>query len=123
MPTLSTNSFDHMDGETLRTLFKTQPRTLRYVVPLNVGEWFEDEGVPKDQIIEMDWWDESIQQEEYLTHGLGQIKITCVPAQHESARTGVDKKAALWAGFVIEQFASKEKEAMAPERTAVYFAG
>lgn len=112
-----------MDGYTLRKLFKSQPSTIRYVVPLNVGEWFEDEGVPKEQIIEMDWWEDHTFGGEKLTHGLGELKITCVPAQHESARVGVDKKYALWAGYVVEQFADKEKGSIAPGRTAVYFAG
>lgn len=112
-----------MDGQTLRALFKLQPPSIRYVVPLNVGEWFKDEGIPSEQIIEMDWWEDQSFQGQVLTHGLGKVKITCVPAQHESARTGVDKKHALWAGFVIEQFAKREKGAIAPERTVVYFAG
>lgn len=113
-----------MDGETLRKIFKFQQKTIRYVVPLKVGDWFKDEGVPKEQIIEMDWWEEQLFNNDFLTHGLGKIKITCVPAQHESARTGIDKKAALWAGFVIEQLGDKEKEdCIAPERTSVYFAG
>jgi N-acyl-phosphatidylethanolamine-hydrolysing phospholipase D len=113
-----------MDGATLRKIFESQPKTIRYIVPLKVGDWFKDEGVPKEQIIEMDWWEEKILQDEFLTHGLGQIKVTCVPAQHESARAGIDKKFALWAGFVIEQFGDKgNKECIAPNRTAVYFAG
>lgn len=113
-----------MDGDTLRKIFKSQPKTIRYVVPLRVGEWFKDEGVSSDQIIEMDWWDEKHFNNDFLTHRLGKIKITCVPAQHESARAGIDKKAALWAGYVIEQFGDKEKpDCIAPARTAVYFAG
>lgn len=113
-----------MDGHTLKAIFKSQPQTIRYVVPLRVAEWFKDEGVPKEQIIEMDWWDEQVFNNDFLTHRLGKIKITCVPAQHESARTGIDKKAALWAGYVIEQFGDKDREeCTAPDRTAVYFAG
>jgi N-acyl-phosphatidylethanolamine-hydrolysing phospholipase D len=114
-----------MDGETLSALISRQCATTRYVVPLCVGEWFKDEGVPEHQIIELDWWDERVfsSEDEDLTRGLGNIKITCVPAQHHSARAGIDKKATLWAGFVIEQFADKEKGAVCPTRTAVYFAG
>lgn len=52
---------------------------------------------------------------------LGSIRISCVPAQHGSARTGWDKCSSLWCGFVVEQFACKPSEA--PSRTTVYFAG
>ncbi|CAD6587099.1 MAG: hypothetical protein CYPHOPRED_003781, partial [Cyphobasidiales sp. Tagirdzhanova-0007] len=55
------------------------------------------------------------------TDKLGSIRLTCVPAQHSSARTGWDKGTSLWAGFIIEQFACKPSTA--PNRTAVYFAG
>lgn len=113
-----------MDGDTLRKIFKSQPKTIRYIVPLRIGEWFQDQGVASEQIIEMDWWDELVFNNDFLTHRLGEVKITCVPAQHESARAGIDKKAALWAGYVIEQFAYKnDSDCIAPERTAVYFAG
>lgn len=69
-------SFDHMDGETLRKIFKAQPKTIRYIVPLKVGGWLKDEGVPREQIIEMDWWEEQVFNNDFLTHRLGKIKIT-----------------------------------------------
>ena len=105
-------------------------------------QWFLDCKVSPDQIIELDWWDEETFQpsEIYSTPSsstssdstptseelneldeLGSLRISCVPAQHGSARTGWDKCTTLWAGFVIEQFACKPSEA--PSRTTVYFAG
>lgn len=120
---ISHNHFDHMDAETLKPLIRKKESNTRYVVPLRVGEWFKDQGVPKEKIIEMDWWDEHYFEEDYLTHDLGRIRITCVPAQHHSARAGIDKNATLWAGFVVEQFADRKAGSIAPERTAVYLSG
>lgn len=80
-----------------------------------------------DQIIEQDWWEEIHLQPSEINgrpddlDELGSLRISCVPAQHGSARTGFDKGASLWAGFVIEQFACKPSDA--PERTCIYFAG
>lgn len=75
----------------------------------------------------MDWWEEVTFQPSEMNERsedideLGSIRISCVPAQHSSARTGWDKCSSLWAGFVVEQFACKPSEA--PSRTTVYFAG
>lgn len=103
--------------------------------PTGLKQWFLDSKVANDQIIELDWWEEVTFQPSEIydvttlaptseadeLDELGSIRISCVPAQHNSARTGWDKCTTLWAGFVIEQFACKPSEA--PSRTTVYFAG
>jgi L-ascorbate metabolism protein UlaG (beta-lactamase superfamily) len=44
-------------------------------------------------VIELDWWEEA---------DLGEgRRVTCVPAQHFSARTPFDRNRTLWAGFVL----------------------
>ena len=52
---------------------------------------------------ELDWWDRVT---------IGHAEITCVPAQHFSARTPWDKNRTLWCGFVIRV-----------DGVTVYFAG
>ena len=90
-------------------------------------QWFIDCKIPNEQIIEQDWWEEvTIQPSEISERPeeldeLGSLRISCVPAQHNSARTGWDKNTSLWCGYVIEQFACKPSEA--PTRTCIYFAG
>lgn len=89
-------------------------------------QWLEATGVPSSQVIEQDWWDgldfspNDLGFPEDMDE-LGRLKITCVPAQHNSGRTGWDAGASLWCGFVVEQFGAKPSEA--PERTAIYLAG
>lgn len=177
-------SYDHLDYPTIDKLIRKSGPGTRFVVPLGLKVWFIGCKVPEDQIVEMDWWDESTFQPEEMyeasesagvastsdvkgkgkatpedataeeaakvtaisqsleafesdedtddeKHGLGSgfaslnklgsLRISCVPAQHNSARTGLDKCTTLWAGFVIEQFACKPSPA--PSRTTVYFAG
>jgi N-acyl-phosphatidylethanolamine-hydrolysing phospholipase D len=92
-------------------------------------QWFLECKVSPSLIHELDWWDEITFQPSEINSTtysnkhdkLGSIRISCVPAQHNSARTGWDKCMTLWAGFVVEQFACKPSEA--PSRTTVYFAG
>lgn len=90
--------------------------------------WFKEAGVPEQQIIELDWWDEQEFQPIQFGLGdseeddsLGRIKVACVPAQHNSARKGIDKQETLWAGFVVQQ--TIDAQTSAPNKTTVYFAG
>ena len=123
-----------MDADTLMPLIARQCRTTRFVVPLGVKKWFvEDGGVPKDQIEEMDWWEEELfgpghkpLADDVLAapgsnaaEARGQIKVACVPAQHASARAGIDANATLWAGFVVEQSAGSASS----KKATVYMAG
>ncbi|KAK4053959.1 Protein-lysine N-methyltransferase efm4 [Microbotryomycetes sp. JL221] len=80
--------------------------------------WFTSTGIPADNIFEMDWWENV----ELTPQDVGQIlsttdtsstktlsnassmRITCVPAQHNSGRTGIDSGSTLWCGWVVEHF-------------------
>lgn len=134
---ISHNHYDHLDYTTMMKIIQKGGEATRYVIPLGVKQWFLDSKVPEDQIIELDWWEETTFQPSDIyslsssvsyspeeldeLDTLGSLRISCVPAQHNSARTGLDKCTTLWAGFVIEQFACKPSKA--PCRTTVYFAG
>jgi L-ascorbate metabolism protein UlaG (beta-lactamase superfamily) len=74
---VSHNHYDHMDLPTLRCL-----GSARTYVPL---------GNPGSNAL--DWWEESRLSD--------RVTLTCVPAQHFSARSLIDRNAALWSGFVI----------------------
>ena len=56
-----------------------------------------------DQIHELDWWE---------TTRIGDAEVTCVPAQHFSARTPWDRNRTLWCGYIVRV-----------DGVAIYFAG
>lgn len=81
--------YDHLDLPTLRQVQRrwgppaiTSIGTARHIAKARI------KGAQ-----ELDWW-QSVQH--------GPLTITCVPAQHFSARTLWDRNVALWGGFVIQ---------------------
>jgi L-ascorbate metabolism protein UlaG (beta-lactamase superfamily) len=87
---LSHNHYDHMDMATLRQL------NLRHR-PLLVTSLGNDtilrRALPDARMVIGDWWDR-------LDIGKGG-EVTIVPAYHWSARTGRDRRMALWSGFML----------------------
>ncbi len=86
------NHYDHLDYETIRRL---RSRTGRIVCPLGVGEALVAWGCRSEQIIEMDWWQETQPWEGWT--------IACTPARHFSGRQLHDRDKTLWASFVVIQ--------------------
>ncbi|MCA1650075.1 MAG: MBL fold metallo-hydrolase, partial [Acidobacteria bacterium] len=88
---ISHNHYDHLQPQSVRDIAaQWQPV---FVVPLGLAALLEQWGVPRT--IEMDWWDER-----EVLPGVG---VTCVPAQHFSARGLRDRNRTLWAGYVLRQ--------------------
>lgn len=100
---LSHNHFDHLDYDTVMALWRLNSAHMRFIVPLKNAQWFVDAGIPADRVTELDWWESA-----YLTEQgsggaggeIGQLKVSCTPAQHSSIRNG-DPDAALWAGWYL----------------------
>jgi L-ascorbate metabolism protein UlaG (beta-lactamase superfamily) len=78
---VSHNHYDHMQPSSLRSF-----RGASFVAPLGVGRYLPS------STHELDWWG---------TVRRGSAEITCVPAQHFSARTPWDRNRTLWGGFVV----------------------
>jgi L-ascorbate metabolism protein UlaG (beta-lactamase superfamily) len=93
---VSHNHYDHLQPSSLR-LFRD---TASYVVPLGVGKFLP---AASGKIHELDWWQTA------TVAGAG---LTCVPAQHFSARTPWDRDRTLWCGFVVRV-----------DGVTIYFAG
>ena len=92
---VSHNHYDHLQPSSLR-LFRD---TASYVAPLGLGKLLpfnaKDDPVASGfsrKIQELDWWQSTT---------LAGAEITCVPAQHFSARTAWDRDLTLWCGFVV----------------------
>lgn len=87
---LSHNHYDHMDMATLRRLHVEH----RPIMMTTLGnDAILRRAIPEVRVVAGDWWDR-------IDIGKGG-EVTIVPAYHWSARTGRDRRMALWSGFVL----------------------
>ncbi len=85
---ISHNHYDHLDHDTIMSLWRSNQPRMRIFVPLANLQWFVDCGIPADRITELDWWD-SVALEDAGPESKS-LKISCTPAQHSSGRSGFD---------------------------------
>jgi L-ascorbate metabolism protein UlaG (beta-lactamase superfamily) len=84
----SHNHYDHFQPSSLRAVAKKgRPEV---ATSLGLGSLLSRSGFPRP--VELDWWQGAT---------VGSTEVTCVPAQHFSARTPWDKNRSLWSGFVL----------------------
>lgn len=86
---VSHNHYDHFDSATLAALARRNPDAL-FVAPLGLAAPLRALGAR--EVRELDWWD---------CARLDALELHCVPAQHWSARTLLDRNRTLWGGFVV----------------------
>ena len=84
------NHYDHLEKSSIRFFAK---QNSRFIVPLGLAATLQDWGVPAERIQELDWWQSAEN---------GGVKITAVPARHNSGRGFFDGNASLWCGHVFE---------------------
>ena len=87
---ISHNHYDHLDIQTLRTIFGANHP--KFITPLGVKALLDDEKIAG--ATELDWW----QQAELKNS----VSVTAVPAQHFSGRGFFDRDATLWCGYTIK---------------------
>lgn len=87
---ISHNHYDHLDQDVIKFY---QPQKTRFIVPLGVGTLLQQWGIDRMRIRELDWWQ---------TKEIGELKISAVPAHHNSGREGLDRNKTLWAGYVLQ---------------------
>lgn len=87
---LSHNHYDHMDMATLRRLHRDHRPLM--LAPLG-NDVILRRAIPGVRAVAGDWWDR-------IDIGKGG-EVTIVPAYHWSARTGRDRRMALWSGFML----------------------
>jgi N-acyl-phosphatidylethanolamine-hydrolysing phospholipase D len=92
---ISHNHYDHLDINSVHDINKKFPYS-QWFVPLGLKSWFESSGIQSQSIHELNWWDEK-------SHRFGEeeFKFTCLPAQHWSMRSGLDRNYTLWCGWGI----------------------
>ncbi|MEO8911081.1 MAG: MBL fold metallo-hydrolase [Gemmatimonadaceae bacterium] len=86
---LSHDHYDHLDSTTVSRLAERYPAAAWYA-PLGVGGFLRDHGAR--EVTERDWWEETT---------IGDLRLTCVPAQHFSGRTLGKRNTTLWCGWVL----------------------
>ncbi|EPG67045.1 beta-lactamase family protein [Leptospira wolffii serovar Khorat str. Khorat-H2] len=84
---------DHYDHLDLNTISKFREKVREVIVPLGLGEYFEDLGYKQESILEKDWF-EQIQ----ARNG---DRITLVPAKHSSGRSLIQNRT-LWTSYIIQ---------------------
>ncbi|KAK4705420.1 N-acyl-phosphatidylethanolamine-hydrolyzing phospholipase D, partial [Phenoliferia sp. Uapishka_3] len=115
---ISHNHYDHLDLSTIQTLLKVFPST-HFFVPLGLKSWFTSIGVPEAQVDELDWWAEvDLTSKDFgkvapdavpeTRSAISKLRITCVPAQHNSGRGARDQGSTLWCGWVLEHLVTSE---------------
>lgn len=87
-------SHDHYDHLCVTSVMALAATGALFVTSLGVGAHLEAFGVPHDQIVELDWW------EEHVLPG-GRLSLTATPAQHFSGRSVHDRNATSWASWVL----------------------
>jgi L-ascorbate metabolism protein UlaG (beta-lactamase superfamily) len=88
---ISHDHYDHLDH---RTIVALRDRVPLFVVPLGVGAHLEKWGISPAQVVELDWWGETV---------VGALTLTATPARHFSGRSMVmsDRDETLWVGWAI----------------------
>ncbi len=87
---LSHDHYDHLD---YGSILKLKDKVKRFYVPLGLGAHLKEWGVSAEKIIELDWWEEVVQDG---------VVFKCAPAQHFSGRGVTDRMTTLWASWVIK---------------------
>ena len=87
---ISHDHYDHLDYESIKLL---KDKVSKFYTPLGVAVHLEAWGVPKDKIIELDWWEEAT---------FDDLKFVCTPARHFSGRKFSDRQSTLWSSWVIQ---------------------
>lgn len=116
---ISHNHYDHLDSWTIKEVFHTSAtarnRTPLIACALGNKSFFTNllPSISPEDIIELDWWD----RVNVSVKDIGDIELSCTPAQHTSARGLNDKDRALWCSWTIRELNTPE-----PGKS-VFFAG
>jgi L-ascorbate metabolism protein UlaG (beta-lactamase superfamily) len=87
-------SHDHYDHLDYRTILRLARRGVPFVTSLGVGAHLEAWGVPKERIVELDWW-------ENVELPRAGITVTAAPSQHFSGRSIGSRNLTLWSSLVV----------------------
>lgn len=87
---LTHDHYDHLDYSSFKNI---KDKVSKIICPLGVGEHLEYWGFPKENITELDWYEDASVTDS--------IKITATPARHFSGRS-FKRNTTLWASYVLQ---------------------
>lgn len=87
---ISHDHYDHLDHYAISVL---KDRVEKFYVPLGVGSHLRSWGVPEQNIIELDWWEEAMFSDK--------LTLVATPSRHFSGRGLTDRNATLWASWSL----------------------
>jgi L-ascorbate metabolism protein UlaG (beta-lactamase superfamily) len=100
---ISHNHFDHMDYDSILSIWRHSRDSVRFFVPLGNKRWLLDWKIPADRIIELDWWDSADLTAASPAPSTSTLKVHCTPAQHNSFRSAGDANTDLWSSWYLER--------------------
>ena len=122
---ISHSHYDHLSADTVREV-QTRHPDAHFFVGLGLEKWFRKAGI--DKITELDWWEDADltltpknppakSQEDPQPI---KARISCLPCQHSSGRTALDRDTTLWCSWGVSSSGG-----LAPSSPArsVYFGG
>jgi N-acyl-phosphatidylethanolamine-hydrolysing phospholipase D len=120
---ISHNHYDHLSQPTVCALRDAFPQA-HFFVGLGLRQWMIDTaGMSADRVTEMDWWEDAditLTPRTTEKDGAATAPITarfsCLPAQHNSSRTGRDRDTTLWCSWGVASGAGAA-------RRSLWFAG
>ena len=86
---LSHDHYDHLDYGSIKRL---KDKVNKFYVPLGLSVHLLEWGIEKDQIVELDWWQDFV---------FNDITFKCTPAQHFSGRK-FGRGGTLWCSWIIK---------------------
>ncbi len=87
---LTHDHYDHLDYSSFKNI---KDKVSKIICPLGVGEHLEYWEFPKENITELDWYEDASVTDS--------IKITATPARHFSGRS-FKRNTTLWASYVVQ---------------------
>ncbi|KAH8907387.1 Metallo-hydrolase/oxidoreductase [Coniochaeta sp. PMI_546] len=129
---ISHSHYDHLSNPTVHEIATRFPNS-HFFVGLGLEKWFRNAGI--DKVTELDWWETTDVTLTPKTHEDGRGKsdrssapstaddvitarISCLPAQHSSARGLTDRDTTLWCSWSVASSSSSS-----PKPRSVWFGG
>lgn len=85
-------SHDHYDHLDYKTMLKLSGQVPLFFVPLGVGAHLEKWGIPKEKIIELNWWEST---------SFKDLELLFTPSRHFSGRGLNNRFSTLWGSWII----------------------